>query len=55
MILKRELFGSGRLYRDGNLDSEIHRGENRQAFFQKIIDMLSLMGGAGNDFSSVRV
>ena len=41
--------------RDGNLHSEIHRGENRQAFFQKIIDMLSLMGGAGNDFSSVRV
>lgn len=41
--------------RDGQLHSEIHRGESRQAFFQKIIDMLSLMGGAGNDFSSVRV
>jgi putative ABC transport system ATP-binding protein len=41
--------------RDGKLHSEIHRGENRQAFFQKIIDMLSLMGGDGNDFSSVRV
>lgn len=41
--------------RDGKLHSEIHRGESRQAFFQKIIDMLSLMGGEGNDFSSVRV
>ena len=41
--------------RDGKLHSEIHRGDSRQAFFQKIIDMLSLMGGDGNDFSSVRV
>ncbi|WP_186580252.1 ABC transporter ATP-binding protein [Aquibacillus kalidii] len=41
--------------RDGKLHSEIHRGESRQAFFQKIIDMLSLMGGDGSDFSSVRV
>ncbi|WP_078551327.1 ABC transporter ATP-binding protein [Bacillus alkalicellulosilyticus] len=40
---------------DGKLHSEIHRGESRQAFFQKIIDVLSLMGGDGNDFSSVRV
>lgn len=40
---------------DGKLHSEIHRGESRQAFFQKIIDMLSLMGGDGNEFSSVRV
>lgn len=36
--------------RDGKLYSEIHRGESRQAFFQKIIDTLSLMGGNGNDF-----
>ncbi|WP_088073427.1 MULTISPECIES: ABC transporter ATP-binding protein [Bacillaceae] len=41
--------------RDGKLHSEINRGESRQAFFQKIIDMLSLMGGDGNDFSSIRV
>lgn len=41
--------------RDGKFYSEIHRGDNRQAFFQKIIDTLSLMGGDGNDFSSVRV
>src|SRR5699024_5285561 len=31
--------------RDGQLYSEIHRGENRNVFFQKIIDTLSLMGG----------
>lgn len=41
--------------RDGKLHSEIYRGDNRQAFFQKIIDMLSLMGGDGNDLSSIRV
>lgn len=41
--------------RDGRFHSEIHRGENRQAFFQKIIDTLSLMGGNGDDLSSIRV
>lgn len=41
--------------RDGQLYSEIHRGDNRQIFFQKIIDTLSLMGGNDNDLSSVRV
>ncbi|MFC0301093.1 ABC transporter ATP-binding protein [Virgibacillus soli] len=40
--------------RDGKLYSEIHRGDNRQTFFQQIIDTLSLMGGDDNDFSSVR-
>jgi len=40
--------------RDGKFYSEIHRGDNRQAFFQKIIDTLSLMGGDSNDISSVR-
>lgn len=41
--------------RDGKLYSEIHKGDNRQVFFQKIIDTLSLMGGNDNDLSSVRV
>ena len=41
--------------RDGKFHSEIHRGDNRQEFFQKIIDTLSLMGGNGNDLSSIRV
>ncbi|WP_010273639.1 ABC transporter ATP-binding protein [Paenibacillus senegalensis] len=41
--------------KDGQLYNEIHRGDSRQAFFQKIIDMLSLMGGHAHDLSSVRV
>ncbi len=41
--------------RDGKFYSEIHRGESRQAFFQKIIDTLSLLGGDANDLSSIRV
>lgn len=41
--------------RDGKFHSEIHRGDNRQAFFQEIIDTLSLMGGNGDDLSSIRV
>lgn len=41
--------------RDGQLYSEIHKGDSRQVFFQKIIDTLSLMGGNDNDLSSVRV
>lgn len=41
--------------KDGRLAAEIHRGENRQTFFQKIIDTLSFWGGNMNEFSSVRV
>ncbi|MCT2346156.1 ABC transporter ATP-binding protein [Niallia taxi] len=41
--------------RDGNFYSEIHRGDNRQAFFQRIIDTLSLLGGDGHDLSQIRV
>ncbi|MEC0698121.1 ABC transporter ATP-binding protein [Bacillus haynesii] len=41
--------------KDGKLYSEINRGDNRQAFFQKILDTLSLLGGDANDLSSVRV
>ncbi|HLR75802.1 MAG TPA: ABC transporter ATP-binding protein [Virgibacillus sp.] len=41
--------------RDGRLYSEIHQGDNRHVFFQKIIDTLSLMGGDDNDFSSTRL
>ena len=41
--------------RDGRLYTEIHQGESRQVFFQKIIDTLSLMGGNGDDLSSVRI
>ncbi|WP_091742341.1 ABC transporter ATP-binding protein [Marininema mesophilum] len=41
--------------KDGQLHSEIHRGSNRQAFFQEIIDMLSFLGGNDHELSSVRV
>ncbi|WP_453993101.1 ABC transporter ATP-binding protein [Bacillus nitroreducens] len=41
--------------RDGKLFSEIHRGDSRQAFFQRIIDTLSLLGGDAHDLSSIRV
>lgn len=41
--------------KDGRLYNEIHRGESRQAFFQKIIDVLSLLGGDAHDLSSIRV
>ncbi|MGM8363922.1 ABC transporter ATP-binding protein [Virgibacillus sp. W0181] len=40
--------------RDGKFYSEIHQGDNQKAFFQKIIDTLSLLGGDDHDFSSVR-
>lgn len=40
--------------RDGKFYSEIHQGDNRKAFFQKIIDTLSFLGGDDHDFSSVR-
>lgn len=40
--------------RDGQFYSEIHQGENRKAFFQKIIDTLSFLGGDDHEFSSVR-
>lgn len=41
--------------KDGKLAAEIHRGDNRQAFFQKIIDTLSFWGGNSHELSSIRV
>ncbi len=35
--------------RDGQLYNEIHRGESRQAFFQQILDVLSLIGGGPDE------
>jgi ABC-type lipoprotein export system ATPase subunit len=40
--------------KDGKWFTEIRRGHNRQAFFQDILDMLSLLGGNVNDISTVR-
>ncbi|MCP8969336.1 ABC transporter ATP-binding protein [Ectobacillus ponti] len=41
--------------KDGQLYNEIHRGTSRQAFFQEIIDMLSLLGGTTHDLSTARL
>ncbi|MBD0382414.1 ABC transporter ATP-binding protein [Paenibacillus sedimenti] len=41
--------------KDGKFYNEIYRGNSRQAFFQKIIDMLSLLGGDRHDLSTIRL
>lgn len=40
--------------KDGKLYNELYQGDNRQAFFQKILDMLSLLGGGTHDLSTIR-
>lgn len=40
--------------KDGKLFSEIRRGTNRQAFFQQILDALSVLGGNFDDISPSR-
>ncbi|MEC0169021.1 ABC transporter ATP-binding protein [Paenibacillus graminis] len=41
--------------KDGRFHSEMYRGSSRAAFFQNIIDMLSLLGGAGHELPAVRL
>ncbi|WP_277469008.1 MULTISPECIES: ABC transporter ATP-binding protein [unclassified Paenibacillus] len=41
--------------KDGKLATEIYRGDNRQIFFQKIINTLSFWGGNSHELSSIRV
>ena len=38
--------------KDGQLYYEIYCGDNRQIFYQKIIDVLALLGGNEDDFST---
>lgn len=40
--------------KDGKLFSEIRRGSNRQAFFQQILDALSVLGGNYDDIPLTR-
>lgn len=40
--------------KDGKVFSELRRGSNRQAFFQKIVDNLSVLGGSFDEVSSSR-
>lgn len=41
--------------KDGKPFTEIHRGEQRQLFFQNIIDTLSLLGGDAGDLPTVHL
>ncbi|MGG0256621.1 ABC transporter ATP-binding protein [Bacillus toyonensis] len=41
--------------KDGIFYSEIHCGDSRFTFYQKIMDILSLIGGEQHEFSSVRI
>ncbi|MFD0695181.1 ABC transporter ATP-binding protein [Paenibacillus sp. GCM10027628] len=41
--------------KDGEFYNEIHCGDSRASFYQKIINVLSLMGGNGHEFSTIRV
>ena len=41
--------------RDGQLYTEIHRGDGRQTFFQQILDVLSQMGGGFGERMADRV
>lgn len=40
--------------RDGKFYTEIRRGDNRQAFFQQILDTLALIGGVPNEVPTTR-
>lgn len=41
--------------KDGQLFTEILRGDNRQSFFQDILNVQSLLGGNTDDFQTVRI
>ncbi|PAV28151.1 bacitracin ABC transporter ATP-binding protein [Virgibacillus profundi] len=41
--------------KDGKLFNEIHRGDNRQTFFQDILNVQSLLGGNMDDFQTIRI
>lgn len=40
--------------KDGRLYNEIRRGDNRQTFYQHIVDVLALLGGNTNDVLPIR-
>lgn len=41
--------------KDGRIYTEIYRGDNRQSFFQDILNVMSILGGNTDDFQTVRV
>lgn len=41
--------------KDGKLFNELHRGDNRQRFFQDILNVQSLLGGNTDDLQTIRI
>ena len=41
--------------KDGEYFNEIYRDDRRQTFFQRILNVLSLLGGRVGDLSSIRL
>jgi len=41
--------------KDGEFFNEIYRDDRRQTFFQRILNVLSLLGGQVGDFSTIRL
>lgn len=41
--------------KDGEFFNEIYTDDRRQTFFQRILNVLSLLGGHVGDFSSIRL
>lgn len=40
--------------KDGEFFNEIYKGDQRQAFFQRILNVISLLGGHSHDLSAIR-
>ncbi len=41
--------------KDGKIFNELHKGDNRQSFFQEILNVQSMLGGDTDDLQTVRV
>ncbi|WP_128896692.1 ABC transporter ATP-binding protein [Longirhabdus pacifica] len=41
------------IIKDGKPYTELHKGNNQQAFFQKVLDTMSLLGGHMNDIATI--
>ncbi|MEB4820075.1 ABC transporter ATP-binding protein [Bacillus thuringiensis] len=41
--------------KDGQLYNEIYCGDNRKVFYEKILELLALLGGNAHDFSTIRI
>ncbi|WP_163580935.1 ABC transporter ATP-binding protein [Gracilibacillus saliphilus] len=41
--------------KDGKIFNELHKGDNRQSFFQEILNVQSMLGGDTDDLQTVRI